>query len=326
MTNQKPTYMAKEDLPILTSHELIIHYLRLSPSYELAKEIREKKLSKSKSKVLIEKLYANEDEKLSKIKLEKILRDFELVLKTYDKFGDVSLPMSDWWRLHGRDIFGHHYEDLKVQSITWLQKGDKGDIKGVLKKFDDYLLNRSENQGLESTLIMAIPLNMTTSKILLQVKRFLSRPYIKKIPKEVVKKFPWASKRINRTVLADKEQLLYFRLRYPEMPLWKHGIKLRFSKTFAKLLEREKDEDKILEYRANMTILVSRGLKAAKTIAENAARGSFPNSKPVDLPNYDDSGFIERYELSRKHRMKIHDQKKALADKKISSKPIPLQP
>jgi len=324
--NQKPTSIAKEDLPILTPQELMIQYLRLSPSYELAKEIREKKLSKSKSKMLIERLYANEDEKYSKTKLEKILRDFELVLKTYDKFGDVSLPMSDWWRLRGGNIFGHHYEVLKVQSITWLQKGDKGDIKSISKKFDDYLLNRSENQGLESTVIAAIPLNMTPSKILLQVKRLLSRPSIKKIPKEVVKKFPWASKRINRTALADKEKLLYFRLRYPEMPLWKHGIKLKFSKTFAKLLEREKDEEKILEYRANMTILVSRGLKAAKTIAENAARGSFPNSKPVDLPNYNDLGFIERYELSRKHLMKIYDQKKALAAKKISSKPIPQQP
>jgi hypothetical protein len=326
MTNQKLTDMAKEDLPILTPHELMIFYLRLSPSYELAKEIKEKKLSKSKSKVLIEKLYANEDEQFSKIKLEKILRDFELVLKTYDKFGDVSLPMSDWWRLHGGNTFGHHYEVLKVESITRLQKGDEGDKKEITKNIQNYLQKRNEHLGLESTVIMAVPLNMTPSKILRQVKRFLRRPYVKKIPKEVINKFPWASRRINRTALADKQQLLYFRLRYPEMPLWKHGIKLRFSKTFAKLLEREKDEDKILEYRANMTILVSRGLKAAKTIAENAARGSFPNPKPVDLPNYDDSGFIERYELSRKHRMKIYDQKKALADKKISSKPIPLQP
>ena len=326
MTNQKPTNVAKEDLPILTPRELMIHYLRLSPSYELAKEIREKKLSRPKSKALIERLYAEKNKKLSKTKLEKLLKDFELILKTYDKFGDVNLPMSDWWRLHGGDIFGHHYEVLKVQSIKWLQKGDEGDIREITKNLRNYLNNRQDHQGLESTAIIAIPLNLTPSKILRQVKNYLNRTFIKKIPKEDAKKFPFASKRINCNALSDKALLLYFRLRYPEMPLWELGVKQKFSKTFAKLLDREKDKEIVLEYRASMTILVSRGLKAAKIIAENAARGSFPNSKPIDLPNYDDSSFLERYELSRKRRLKISERKRMLADKKISSKPTPLQP
>jgi hypothetical protein len=36
-----------------------------------------------------------------------------------------------------------------------------------------------------------------------------------------------------------------------------------------------------------MGILTSRALKKSKQICEQAARGKFPNSSPIDLPEFD---------------------------------------
>ena len=48
----------------------------------------------------------------------------------------------------------------------------------------------------------------------------------------------------------------------------------------------------------HLAILTSRAFKKAKQVAENAARGSFPSSKPVRLPNYD---FDDVYDRLRAH-------------------------
>jgi hypothetical protein len=59
---------------------LMLEYLRISPSYELARKAK------------MDKLTASEMKRLPK--------DFDLVLKTYDEYGDVStIKFADWWAM-----------------------------------------------------------------------------------------------------------------------------------------------------------------------------------------------------------------------------------
>jgi len=57
---------------------LMLEYLRLSPSYELARKTRMGKLTAAEKK--------------------RLPKDFDLVLKTYDEYGDIStIQFADWW-------------------------------------------------------------------------------------------------------------------------------------------------------------------------------------------------------------------------------------
>ena len=90
------------------------------------------------------------------------------------------------------------------------------------------------------------------------------------------------------------------KMQYPDMQLWKVGLWAKVSAKHAKTLNlkehRKKFED--ADSKEHLAILTSRAFKKAKQVAENAARGSFPSSKPVRLPNYD---FEDIYARLRAH-------------------------
>ncbi len=53
--------------------------------------------------------------------------------------------------------------------------------------------------------------------------------------------------------------------------------------------------------KVNLNILTSRYLLKAKLVAENTARGEFPSSNKVLLPNYDFEEIYERLKLKYKN-------------------------
>ena len=87
---------------------------------------------------------------------------------------------------------------------------------------------------------------------------------------------------------------------YPDMQLWKVGLWAKVSAKHAKTLNLKEQKKKFedADSKEHLAILTSRALKKAKQVAENAARGSFPSSKPVRLPNYD---FDDVYARLRAH-------------------------
>ena len=70
---------------------LMLEFLRLSPSYALAKQLQESKATEAQQRKCILALYnAGKKVALSSAETAQVLNDFEDVLKTYDLFGDVS--------------------------------------------------------------------------------------------------------------------------------------------------------------------------------------------------------------------------------------------
>jgi hypothetical protein len=89
---------------------------------------------------------------------------------------------------------------------------------------------------------------------------------------------------------------------YPDMQLWKIGLWARVSAKHAKTLDLKESKKKFedADSKEHLAILTSRAFKNAKQVAENAARGSFPSSKPVRLPNYDFEDIYARLRLHYK--------------------------
>ena len=85
-----------------------------------------------------------------------------------------------------------------------------------------------------------------------------------------------------------------------DMRLWKVGLWAKVSAKHAKTLDLKESKKKYedADSKEHLAILTSRAFKKAKQVTENAARGSFPSSKTVRLPNYD---FDDIYKRLRKH-------------------------
>ena len=64
-------------------------------------------------------------------------------------------------------------------------------------------------------------------------------------------------------------------------------------------INAKKASAKTVDQRNNMTVLTSRALKKAQYIAENAARGKFPDPKPIALPEFDYADIYKRIRIAR---------------------------
>jgi hypothetical protein len=85
---------------------LMLEYLRLSPTYELARKYRTGKLTAKEKKLLPS--------------------DFDQVLKTYDEYGDVStVKFADWWVSTGIGLYGSEYIKPQVRRIANIEKNEE---------------------------------------------------------------------------------------------------------------------------------------------------------------------------------------------------------
>jgi hypothetical protein len=93
--------------------------------------------------------------------------------------------------------------------------------------------------------------------------------------------------------LRDGEVVIH---RRPGSPLWHCRFRLQdgswHRQTSPKHMDgldvrAQKLTSKTTDQRMKMGILTSRALKKSKQICEQAARGKFPNSSPIDLPEFD---------------------------------------
>ncbi len=81
---------------------LMVEFLRISPSYELARQIRSKGIDKKIQNKLITQLYEIKGKKLSAVDKQNVITEFQSVLATYDEVGDISKQSFDTgWQERG---------------------------------------------------------------------------------------------------------------------------------------------------------------------------------------------------------------------------------
>ncbi len=260
---------------------LMLEYLRLSPSYELARLARSGKLTAAQKRLLPS--------------------DFGLVLKTYDEFGDLSeVSFADWWATTGISLYGSDYIKPQVRQIANIETNEEYEA-GFANSLEHYFKTFRKHEGSGRALILAIPLGIPKRAILNEVSKMITKAGVAVPPKTQKPKRVLTAKRLRSRPLFVGLHLLWLKAQHPDWVNWRLGVAAKVSPKNADGLNinTKKASARTSDQRINMTILTSRALKKAQYIAENAARGRFPDSKPIPLPEFNYDDIYKRMQITR---------------------------
>ena len=252
--------------------QLMFEFLRLSPSYELARKHRTKGLNQRE--------------------LDSLPADFDQVLKTYDLIGDVSTEFfRSWWLKRGLEVFGNPYKKPRVHSICTLSAGHALDLSQIASPITDFLNNERNEEGLTASLILSVPLSLKRSELLKQISLLIAANRTIATESEKKPQLKLVSKRLRANVLFKGLRLLWLKAAKPDWELWRLGAKADLSDSYSKVLDPNspKKSQTFIEKddRIIMSKITSRYLSKYESVAENAARGLFPTDQPVISIGYD---------------------------------------
>lgn len=179
--------------------------------------------------------------------------DFKAVLALYKKVGDVfSITFNEWWEARGKRVLVTQSSPDRVWLSVDLSKGrDKllADYVKLLDELEAKQKNKSANKGIE----------LITNKIRLSSLR----------------------QRLNLVT----ERAAYIENMVKKETLWTIGKSAGIASKWTKHIRLDsKRTTKNMPVRNYLSILVSKNLKEALVLAENAARGSFPSLDPSGSP------------------------------------------
>lgn len=273
-------------------HLFLFRYLQISPSYRLAHKVIALK------------------EKIPKKDLPK---DFDQVIKTYKKFGDVyRIHFVDWWTNVGRRINDSSTTNKRLLLSIELSESDEillSKFKTILKLMrkkaltsEHYLatfdVNKIRRSSLATRLDIVLDIAKSTYKSLL----------------------PNIDKQTSAGKISYSKKIYFKPSNTNDYSDWKkdeHWKLAKISSLKSSYLNQIKINSKKklsnVKTRNYLSMLVSKNIKSAYFLAENAARGKFPSLDPIDSGiqfNYVDLSFALRdyRELTYK-KINVENQK-----------------
>jgi len=259
-------------------YQLMFEFIRLSPSYELARKYHAEGLSAAEKKNLPP--------------------DFDLVLTTYELFGDVQrILFRQWWIKIGIKVFGNPFAKPKVHKVVDLNGGQDITSDQIKSEINHYLQDIRRDQGLPGAVIVAIPLGLKKAEVKRQVEKILLQSTAQKqVVKKPVKQLE--GQRLRPDVLFNGLRLLWFKAAKPQWEDWRLGVFAELSKPYAKVLDinapRRTTNSLEADDRNIMARTTNRALKKYQFIAENAARGRFPVEDALHHADFDYSNLAKR--------------------------------
>jgi hypothetical protein len=267
-------YEDEIDLPNY-KHEYFFNYLKISPSYWLAHRVIK----------LGDVIPKNE-----------LPKDFEQVINTYKKLGDVyQKEFFEWWFEGAKNAFA-----MNKKKLLWLGVDPNKSEVQIRKDFEEFLTrleSKKQTNGKDKIVFEVNKLRLAS----------LHHRY------DLVHQRAW------RAGKYWKKEPLWKLIRWGEYPTERRK-EIRIN---------TKKKSSNVEVRSYLTMLASKNLKLALYTAEHAARGVFPSQMPIETAldfdyeriadleaSYEwDYNKITEFKKSRKDYMKYlspaHGQKKA---------------
>ena len=267
---------------------LMVEFLRISPSYALAHDIRTKKIALSKQAPLILKLYRDAGKPLSKQTELNVIKDFERVLSTYDEYGDIfQCSFEEWWANRGLAMYGSPHNKPIVKKIAGISQGESYEpLFG--RALEHYFNKQRASEGNPPALLLAVPLGQPKRILLAYISKLIDAEAVPLPIKSQRAIKPLVAKRLRSAPLFIMLRILMARAQYPQLPLWRIGKHAGVSQKYAQTeitLNKKRLQD--ADAKIHLSILTSRYLLKAKCVAEQAARGQFPSSAKLVLPAFD---------------------------------------
>jgi hypothetical protein len=252
--------------------QLMFEFLRLSPTYELARKERLGKLTADDRRTLP--------------------ADFSEALKTYDLLGDVNCVLfRAWWLKRGLKVFGNSYSKPKVHLVSLLTANEEASLEQLKGDLDRNLSDQRRDEGLNSSLLLSVPINLKTSDALKQIKKILSENRNGSHTSTQQPKLRLHGKRFHATAMFRGLRLMWIKAAKPSWELWRLGTHSKYSGSYSNVLDTNAPK-KIanptdVDDRQIITKITFRALNKFQLITENAARGKFPCTDDVELGNFD---------------------------------------
>lgn len=239
-------------------------FLRISPSYELARRYRTGDVSRSAA----------------------LPADFETVLAVYDDLGDLSsIRFAEWWRGVGFQHFGYEGQKPELVRLGVLSYDDDDDqLMRMRSSVRDYLTEEWRDQGQPTAIVAAIPVGVPKAQIMKQIAAMLGgiareeREHERQLVGRSVK-YGLVQAKLHQRSVGQYLDTMLAKARSPSSTLWQIGALANLSYTHSRWLDPTatptgKDQT---DARDRLKILTSRALHRGHMIAENAARGIFPS-------------------------------------------------
>lgn len=261
------------------AYEMMFEFLRLSPTYELARIARTRGLT-------------NEEQ-------NKCPGDFKKVLATYDLIGDVNhVLFRQWWLDTGLKLFGNPYSKPQLHEIVLFKNGQETDIALIEDKFKSHYAKAREDEGLSAALILSIPLELKRSEIIKIFKHQLDQHHIEDVQNGVQPKIKLLGHKFHTKAMLKGLRLLCMKAVKPNLENWRLGVLSEISPSYSKVLDPKaprKPKDSIeMDDRIILGKIVFRSIEKFETIVENAARGKFPSEEKVELTDFEYPKLVNR--------------------------------
>lgn len=257
--------------------QMWLQFLRLSPSYELARKCRAGELNGS----------------------EALPADFDTVLAVYDDLGDVIVPrFVDWWREVGISHFGFEGEKPSPSLLGTIQHGGDNDLGPAMR---GYMSKSWPEQGEPKAIIAAIPVGLTKAQIAKWIDATFTE-YGGEAVTPAAPSYELTGRKLRRRSVWQYMRCLLTKAANPDMTLWQIGAKVKLSTTYSdqEARSQQRTYDKAIDHK-NLKEMTSRALNRGQMLAENAARGIFPSYTkcPTAMP-FDWAETHQRSVMARK--------------------------
>lgn len=227
-------------------YELLVDYLKLSPSYRLA----------------CSGGYAE-------LKPSQLPKDWGQVMATFSDFGNVhKIRESEWWTSVGRHQFG-----IKAaKSETFVLGASANEL--VSDANLEVARQRWSDMAKPDSLVIAIPTNQNVRAVLKQIREILQAAEFSGSAAPIKPKYTLLPSKLREFTLAHGVTAL--KAYKSGAPLWKIGYSLGLSEASCRDVDAGTE---IALAKSYLSILASKLIHKAELIAENAARGRFPSDK-----------------------------------------------
>ena len=273
------------------SYRIWFEFLRLSPTYELARQIVANRLTEFKPLNL------------------KLPDDIEDVIATYEDFGDVrNITFSGWWNKNCDVLFGKSRAKPSATALMRIPFDVDLNTNECVEKINSYLSHQWDEEGKSEVLLVAIPLTGSKKDLIESINNMIESKDIMPVLKlkQSARSYSLLGERQQLVPLASKLRLLWSKANDPSLELWRLGVKAKLSKSYSRFdTARKKLTDDMRDETPKIASATSHALVDAIHIMENAARGRFPCTDKIMSPNIN-------YSIMRKvieDRLKIYEVK-----------------
>ena len=274
------------------SYRIWFEFLRLSPTYELARQVVANRLSETKLNI-------------------KLPNDIEDVISTYEDFGDVrNISFSRWWNKNCDVLFGKTRAKPSATELMRIPFDVDLDINECVEKINSYLSHQWDEEGKSEVLLVAIPLTGSKNDLIESIKKMIDPKDISPVlkPNRSVRSYALLGERQQLVPLSSKLRLLWTKADNPKLELWRLGVNAKLSKSYSRFdTARKKLTGEMCDETPKIASATSHALSDAIYTMENAARGRFPCTDKITLPAID-------YLIMRK----VIEQRLRVAEMKIS--------